>query len=133
MTFNLIIALFIAHFGADWILQPRWMAKQKSENFLVCLLHGFVIFLFLLATFLIATIYGLKYDGVNILIFTLLYSVIHVVQDWFIWRFYKKFLFRRFNKTVEFYDDYWFYSTIAVDQFLHLSLLFYFVSLIPKL
>lgn len=43
MSLTLIIVLLSSHFLADWILQPRQMAKEKSEKFTVCLIHGLIV------------------------------------------------------------------------------------------
>jgi hypothetical protein len=49
-----------------------------------------------------------------------LYAITHIIQDWNIWNVYKK--YRDTKK--EFQNDYWFYSTIAIDQTVHLIIMF---------
>jgi hypothetical protein len=45
-----LVIVFITHYIADFLLQPRWMAEQKSQNIFVCLQHCSIIWL---ATFLV--------------------------------------------------------------------------------
>lgn len=111
--------LIITHFVSDWILQPRAVAKRKASSTIWMLKHLLVI---LIATSICFAVIGVP------LWWAIIYTAIHGVQDKFIWRLYehtrgpytKEFLAR--NKYAE---DYWWYFTIAVDQMLHLVLLFW--------
>jgi len=123
--FNLAISLILIHFLSDWIMQPRWMAEQKSSNFGICSYHGLITGLFLLLVYGINSMYGLKINWVMALLAAGLYTITHILQDWFVWRIYKK--YRDTKK--EFQSDYWFYSTIAIDQAVHLVLMFALTSL----
>ena len=115
--FNFTISLILTHFLADWVMQPRWMAQRKSKEPFLCLYHGIITGLFLFLTYGLNSLYGLKINWEIAIIVSIVYLVCHSVQDWLIWRIYGKCMKK------EFYEDYWFYSTIAIDQSIHLSLM----------
>lgn len=129
MYFSLIISLIIIHFFSDWIMQPRRMAVQKSENPKMLFIHGFIIWYFLVVVFFMYWLKGMKFDWSILILVSLNYAILHMVQDWFIWRIYKYF---RKNKGVQFQNDYWFYTTIAIDQSIHLILLFWLTTFIVR-
>jgi len=115
------------HFIFDWFLQPRDMAENKSKDFNVLVQHGQYQFVGALIFF--------GFCGARMftgLIGALVYAGIHMFQDWNIWRKYASY---RANKVASYtlttpvapdnvYKDPWFWNTIAVDQFLHLTILF---------
>lgn len=121
MSFTLIAALIICHFFSDWILQPRWMAENKSKSVGLCLWHGMITGMALAFTLAFFT------HQVYLLIFlSFSYALVHATQDMLVWRAYPRYK----TKDVEFYKDYWFYTTIAIDQTLHLLVIFGFAIII---
>lgn len=57
--------------------------------------------------------------------FALANAAIHGVIDWNIWRLYKLSVIKRFPGLKEgdeykYWEDHWFYSTIGLDQLLHI-------------
>ncbi len=124
-----ILALLAAHFIGDWILQPREMALNKSKDFRVLCDHLCIVTVCLSWASLIFFWGNL---GIPFLLLLFVNAVLHGVIDWNIWRIYAKV---RGNNVYEheigkwtheshINHDYWFYSTIAIDQFLHLSIIF---------
>ena len=122
MKLELIILLLFIHFISDWILQPRVMAKQKSEKISVLLTHGAVLYF---SMFVVFCYQGFSLSWIWV---SAIYVVAHLIQDFFLWRVYK--LFR--TPAVKYWEDYWFYTFIAIDQLIHLSILFYLMSMIVK-
>lgn len=128
MQIQIILLIIFTHFCFDWLLQSRYEAENKSRYFHALLQH------------LLTQAVGLAWVGVFLpgiveqLIFIFVNVIIHGVQDKYIWTFYRKFIIARLNynhklkEEFEHYNlyarDYWFYSTIAVDQMLHLIVLF---------
>ena len=75
------VVLFITHFIADFLLQSRKMGKKKSEDIKELVLHGFIIFW----SFLLVTVSIFNWN----IYFSLVYAIIHCLQDWYIWGGYK--------------------------------------------
>lgn len=110
--------LILAHFTGDWWWQSRHMAMNKSKDIMVLLTHLIqVSFFVLLAAVLI---YMPVAGDFTIYYKVLINAVLHGLIDWNIWKMYAK------DKPAGF--EYWkektFYGIIAIDQFLHLSILF---------
>lgn len=117
----LIWALFL-HFIADFVLQPRDMAKNKTSDLKILRNHIFRI----ISIIGLGLLPFLTLDKVMIL--TLVNGLIHGVIDWNIWKIYKHFAYKRASKlalpeTFAYWDDVWFYCTIGLDQFLHAATL----------
>ena len=119
---NYVIPVLATHFIFDWILQPRAIAKRKSSNWEWMFYHLIVIHAgFTLLAFLCGVSQWL----------VVLNTVVHGLQDKFIWSAFAKFRgpytkeYLKYNKYAE---DYWYFTTIAVDQFLHLALLMWIFS-----
>ena len=117
MTIWQLLALFFAHWVADFLLQPHWMASTKSKNFSNLVLHVIIYTLVMAISFGILT--GLDNFGFAYLI--LLSS--HLVIDFgtskltsYQWE-NKKLGGKIFNLG--------FFSTIGWDQFLHHAVIFY--------
>lgn len=119
------IWLLFLHLIADFVLQPRSMGTKKSEDYAYLALHigiQYIIFVAGLSLFM---------DTGTAVIFSLSNALIHGVIDWNIWKLYKLSVWKRhrsdiesigleeFKKTWKYWEDYWFYLTIGVDQFLH--------------
>ena len=131
-----LIILFGTHFIADLVLQPRCMAKQKSENFGILCGHTFII----LVSFFISGLIVFRQEtlsGEVAFIFALAIAIVHGFQDFIIWKGYKNFTkIRIMNSLVKkgsghrayvkdvmegwkYWEDYWFYVIIGLDQLLH--------------
>jgi len=133
----------ILHYTADFQLQSRDMAKNKSTNVLVLFKHALIIFT--VFTLGLGIAYGRKF-GVNVWIFSFLNAIIHMFIDGTIWNIYKWLVTRKLEKDVvgvikldpeqhyppiqiipiekrlkeyKFWEDSMFYDTIGLDQFLH--------------
>lgn len=107
-----LILLFIAHFIADFALQPREMALKKSEDYRWLLRHcaiHFGVFWCAVLPFLYATPILFLLPIGN--------SIVHGVIDWNIWRGYKK--WKATHLEPPFYEDHYFYFTLGADQLLH--------------
>ena len=117
---NIIYLLFL-HFLGDFFLQSRRIALNKSLFKIDLLIHILIISSVLaLGLFYFYSRLTLSYFiGIN--------ALIHAIIDWFIWRLYKYSINCRYPirvpETFKYYNDRWFYNTIAVDQFLHISTL----------
>ncbi len=117
-TTTFAISLIAAHFIGDWLLQSRFIAQNKSKNLYVlgghlCIVGAALCVAFLLTGYQHTQIAGIKF---------LIYILAHGVQDWFIWRFYAKYFHNPQKPDIE---NSAFFKTIAIDQFIHLSLLMY--------
>jgi hypothetical protein len=131
------ILLLFSHFLGDWIFQSREIAENKSKNFCVLLKHLLYVHL----TLFPICFYIFNFDIVNTLFVLFFNAILHGIIDWNIWKKYpiiiKTLLLKKFSKEetdikmqnfIEYNlyaKDYTFYTFIAVDQFLHLSILFY--------
>lgn len=111
----LLIKLFIVHFFADFILQSRTMAHNKSSHLGWLSLHLIIQFLAFWAV-----TWSWEFALVN--------AIIHGVVDWNIWRLYKASVYLRANRmepkrvpTADFkyWEDGMFYWFIGLDQMLH--------------
>lgn len=114
-----IALLLFAHFIADFLLQPRWMAVNKSIKFKVlvqhCAIQGGVFLVFCLVLF----------NPLDALIISIMNTMLHGCIDWNIWRGYKYFRRHEDIKTFPWWEDHWFFVTIGADQLLHgISILF---------
>ena len=135
--------LIVVHLIADFLLQPRWMAKGKSEDKFTLLTHCSIIFTATLPVYIYLFHIG---GGIFCALFN---AATHFVIDWNIWNGYKAIVGRRLSKETEklllsaqldrdktyenvmlnkikafkdtraFADDHWFYAFIGIDQTLH--------------
>lgn len=80
---NIVIAAFLLHYLADWILQSCEMGRQKSNKFKVLCQHISIIF----AVICVGTIPIIGFW--NAVGLSLLNALTHAVIDWYIWRGYK--------------------------------------------
>lgn len=133
MMFDFIISLIFTHFIVDWIFQPREMAENKSKNLYLCLFHGWCNGLFLFTVIGLNVLYGVSIDWAkNAFWFLLFYTCCHTLQDWFIWRGYAAIRGPKLTDEKPFHKDYWFYTTIAIDQMIHLLIIFYLAFKVIK-
>lgn len=116
----MIYAVIGLHFLFDWICQPRVVARNKSSSFYYLGIH--------LATIYVGfSLFGFYVGVPNIFIAG--YMLLHGVQDKIIWTLFIRYRVPKNNLEYLFQnryaEDYWWYTTIAVDQFLHLVPLIY--------
>jgi len=114
MQLNIIVTLLISHFIGDFVFQSRKMAENKSKSLPYLLLHIFVI---IMSLNLPAMIFKIAW------FVPIVYGLLHGMQDLFLWKFYK-YLYSKLDRKVNYYEDYWFYFTIGLDQLIHLIVLF---------
>jgi hypothetical protein len=108
-----VLVLIWQHFTFDWLLQPRWIAENKSKEYLPLFLHGCILFIALFAILLLFSI-------TSALLKSICYVVLHCFQDKIIWTYYRA-ITDNFDK---YWEDKLFYDFIAIDQTLHLTILF---------
>lgn len=122
-----LYALFILHFVADGLLQPRWMGRSKSEDFEVLLMHIAIIYAVITIGmfFLVPLKIALEVGAVN--------AFLHGMIDAMIWKLYKAITKFRLHgigeltyhqkleiiKCFKYWEDKLFYDTILFDQLLH--------------
>lgn len=117
MTSLGIISFLAAHFMGDWILQSRKMAHTKSSDFSVLLGHIGIISLVLWFPVMTFTP-----DHLFILIPN---AIFHGLIDWNMWRGYKEMRAGEIEAgAFRHWEDKLFYDFIAVDQFLHLAIIY---------
>ena len=131
-----LIILFITHFLFDFVFQSREMGKKKSEDINFLLKHGGILFMgYMWAAYAICD------NMADMLLMSGLIVLIHCIQDWYIWRGYKRLVKNKVTRKLQFYNQmfpegqkeaiekklqewkYWedhkFYYTIGLDQTLH--------------
>jgi hypothetical protein len=115
MTTFLAVTLIAAHFAGDWYFQSREMALKKSKEIGMLLQHLAIVSAALFLPCLIAGKFWVL--AVN--------ALLHGLIDWNIWGFYKK----KYGINFDHLNNKGFYDTIALDQCLHLVILFVLFSL----
>ena len=140
MLWFILAWLLVTHFIADFLLQSREIAKGKSEKLALLMQHASVIFIFTAASVsLLSIVLWTNFYNWSIWLFALVYSVIHAVQDWFIWRLYKRIIKKEAKKlvmpeTFAYWEDSKFYAFIGLDQILHIFIMLYlFVKIVVGL
>jgi len=115
--------IIICHFLSDWVLQPRSIAKNKSVSIEAMLKHIAIIYV----TFsILGFFYGVHH---GLIVFN---AAMHAVCDLNIWTAFREIRGPFTEEYIEknlYADDYWFYFCIAVDQTIHLCILFWVFSL----
>jgi len=125
---TVFIWLFFFHFVADFILQSRQMALEKSSRPAMLLLHLSIIFF----TFFIGGLYVFP-NPVTAYQIAWLNACFHGLIDWNLWKIYKRLTINRVTKHYpedpekvqytlknwEYWTDKTFYTFIGLDQFLH--------------
>jgi len=123
---NAAIILLAAHFIGDWVLQSRKVATTKSKDFGSMMIHATTIFFSLLVAGVL-----LFNSPKALIIFIFGNTLLHITQDSLVWSFYA--VFNTNKPDIKWWEDYWFYTFIAVDQFVHISWLFIsYYLLLPK-
>lgn len=113
----MISLLLVTHFVADFLMQPRWMGKKKSEDPAILAAHcGIHLVMFMLC---LLPFYGMW----TAIVFAWFNALIHGAIDWYIWRLYKLTVRERFPdatpETFKPLEDPLFLHTIGFDQLLH--------------
>lgn len=110
-----LVILLGLHILSDIILQPRWMAKRKSEHFGILAVHVMIIYMVTMPY--LAYLFGFV-EGVRAAFFN---AAIHAVIDGSIWNLYK-FIHRRKDVSLfKYWEDKLFYTFIVTDQMLHVA------------
>ena len=110
MTTLIFILIVFQHFLFDWILQPRWVAVNKSKNNVALGLHGLIV----TAGYAIPAGFVYWQSFSFFVVATVSYGLLHIVQDRIVWAGFKP-------KTENPYQEKRFWNTVAVDQFIHLT------------
>jgi len=110
MTISLLL---ISHFIGDFVLQSRKIATTKSSKLSSLSIHLVILFLSLIPVTLLSKLP---------IYIPFIYCILHGLQDWFIWRGYKK-LYTIRKSPPPYYEDHLFYTTIGLDQLLHTIIL----------
>jgi uncharacterized protein DUF3307 len=121
MNSNILIWIFFLHFIADFLLQSREMAKNKSENLNYLMKHLFIQFIVIFIGLLMCS-----FDPAKCALFSGINAVIHGIIDWNIWRTYKRMVLITHKSRLEnfkYWEDPLFYMIIGFDQTLHMSTL----------
>lgn len=111
--------LLLLHFVSDFLMQNRYIAENKSKDFSVMTAHCLIIF------FLFAPILSVLPHGI---LFAFVYSLIHFLQDTFVWRSYKYIITKTWRGDIrgfKYWEENSFYSTIGFDQMLHVATLIF--------
>lgn len=111
------LILVWGHYLADFVLQTRKMALEKSKYistlFLHCLEH-FLVYLILCTPF-VGGVLAFKFAGVN--------AILHGVVDWNIWRGYKYIHRDKDITTFRYWETHGFWSVVGLDQAIHYTCL----------
>ena len=94
-----LILILIAEYFGDFLFQDRDIAKRKSSELSSLFYHGAIIYcsVMVLAGIPMWWLYGIEI--LNPLVFlSLSYALIHMIQDWYIWRIFKKLIRSRIRK-----------------------------------
>ena len=114
----LIVMFLVCDFIGDFLLQPRWMALGKSVSVKVLFYHVYSLFVPILAGMTIVALFGTA-DIFDVGFFAAIYAALHGVQDWFLWRLYKKMRPDWYKTSFKFYEDKLFYTFIGADRLAH--------------
>jgi len=114
----MIYWVLFLHFISDFPLQPRWVAERKSFDMNALYTHMLIIS----GVFFLGLIPFMSLH--NTLLFAVPYTLLHGVQDRFIWRSYRKGREGQPSRC-EFWKDKMFWDTLGFDQALHIFLLVY--------
>ena len=123
---DVILAAFLSHYVADWVLQSPKMGREKSSKLSVLAMHISIIFgiIFLGTVYFLGVQEALKLSAIN--------ALTHAIIDWNIWRFYRVSVYLR-NKDKDIKDlqknyKYWldpvFGYFLGFDQLLHFLILY---------
>jgi hypothetical protein len=105
-----LVAVLLAHLLGDFVLQPRSLALAKSKNLSALVWHCSIVGLCLF------------FIGGQSIKFVLVNTILHGLIDGNIWRLYGIRIKKR-GDGFHYWNDYWFYTTIGFDQFLHMTIM----------
>jgi len=123
-----IYAFIIIHFVSDWILQPRSVAKKKSSSWCWLGVHVLMIYFSFLG-------FSFLYDNISHW-YALVFALVHGLQDKVIWKGFERIrgpFSEEYISHNRFAEDWLWYSTIAVDQMLHLVFGIWLMSIYMRL
>jgi hypothetical protein len=135
MPVSAVLLIVLLHFIGDFVLQPRSIATNKSSS----LKHLGYHMLILQTTFMVGIWHytGQQFTG-DPAGFVFCNSMAHGVTDYFTWRFYKLTVYLRdrqaTKETWKYWEDWWFYTTIGIDQAIHMATafgLYYYFLVMP--
>jgi len=120
ITLSIIVIILLFHWVADFVVQPRSMAENKSSVIEVLSMHCLIYTLFLTSGLILSMIAVLSYFSLPItfnmnqliLFFSLIY-LLHFITDYITSRLTKKYYMNGKIKK--------FWNTIGFDQWLHTS------------
>jgi hypothetical protein len=124
MTAHLIVFVLAAHYVGDFTLQTRWMARNKSEDFLALGSHAATYtatLVVLLGGF--ATYFGLM-TGWEVVGYGLLNGAVHMAVD--------ALTSRVSSHAHRVDDDPMFWNVIGFDQFIHATTLIYSLAYVTS-
>jgi hypothetical protein len=105
---TVLFLLLIQHFLFDWILQPRWVAINKSKNLVAIIIHTVIVTIgFSIPSFCVFT-------PRQAILVSCAYGLLHGAQDRIVWSTFRP-------KTDIPYGEKQFWNRIAIDQFIHLA------------
>lgn len=122
------IALFVAHYVGDFLLQSREIANNKSSDLAALVSHGILVTLPIVALFIVVDVImfithhsSAFYEPI---LAALLYGILHMVQDKFTWRWFKKKVKEEdLIRGSERFDT-MFFAVLGADQMIHMIVLF---------
>lgn len=148
----LLVYLFFLHFIADGPLQSREMGRKKSDSVTYLAAHVLIQYLTFLGGLMLAYKYTTLIPGDSnqerqlfVKGLPLANAIVHGLVDLVMWKGYKlsvalrkpKHLFGRPTEgsalMFKFWEDSWFFHTILLDQFFHLSTIVLITELAIKL
>ena len=113
ISLDAVLLILIAHYMADFLFQTRWMATNKSSNFLALLTHVSVYTL-VIGIYLLFFLPE-EYDPALIYLFAVFNGFAHLVVDYISSRL------SAYWWSVKRYDNFWY--VIGFDQLLHTIIL----------
>lgn len=102
-----LLLIFLLHLVGDFVIQTRWMARNKSSDYAVLLVHAVVYGLVLLP-------FGIFYAWIN--------AVLHGCTDGITSRA-TKFFWARFKESGKPIDEWKTFLIMGLDQFVHAACL----------
>jgi membrane-bound metal-dependent hydrolase YbcI (DUF457 family) len=119
MSIHLYVALIILplfHYIADWRLQSRQMAEQKSSSNGMLGAHVYVYTVFCPFLFAIYLQYANLFDWQDVILYTLFNGLAHFITDWF--------TSRANARLWQLEDKKRFWNNIGLDQTIHFITLY---------
>jgi len=127
-----ILVLVVSHFVADFLLQSRGMATQKSKSWRVLFEHGSInMFVVFLGMLLLSGGHFSRDAATTALVISGINAVVHMAIDKTLWLLYAVSVIVRtpeiprhkLEKDWKYWEDWWFYTFLGFDQLLHVATL----------